>query len=386
MRTALVLAAASTTAALALSGCGSDSTSATSLGTSSGDSSTSSGTAEAVAAAKASVEKLLVRPTDMEVPPLPKAPDKGKTLAFVACGVPACQSFVPYLKQATDAVGWKLRVVDSGVTPQSITAAWDQVVREKPAGVIASGGISPDVFAKQLAQLDKLGVPVVVQVVPPSDLPGLTAIVYGKAETKFNGQQMADYVLADSGGKDVHLGIVSTPATPVYGFAHEALKETLGDPSKCESCTVDTFSFPITDLGPNLPSKVVSYVRANPDINYLFMDFANEVDGVPAALERAGLQDRVKIVTIDIQSTQAAYMKAGQNLIATAANPWPEILWTEAGIIFAADQGADVEAAKSVKLPVMTLDKSNLIDSKGEAYFPLVENYQAIFKKAWKVG
>lgn len=374
--------------ALSVAACGSSGTASSGSGaTPSGTRESASGSSDAAAvgSAKEAVQKLLVRPTTLNVPALPSKPPVGKTIDFIACGVPACQEYIPILKQATDALGWNLKAINSGTTPQSVAAAYDQAVRDKPAGVIGSGGISPDVFAKQLKQLGDLGVPVVLQVVPASTLPGLTAIVYGDKETAANGQQMADYILADSGGRDVHLAIVSTPATPVYGEAHTPLTEAVGS-SSCTSCSVDTFSFPISDLGPNLPSKVVSSLRAHPDVNYLFFDFANETDGVPAALQRAGLADKVKIVTIDIQSTQAEYMKAGQNLVAIAANPWPEILWTEVGIIASAAMGLDLTAAKSVELPRMIITKDNLIDSKGEPYFPLVADYQKIFKTAWQVG
>ena len=382
------LAAVGAVLALGAAACGSSNS--TSSGTVSSPSTTSGGAAgssvsTAVANAKAAVEKLSIRPSTLEVPALPSKPAPGKTIDFIACGVPACQEYIPILRQATDALGWKLKAVNSGVTPQSVAAAYDQAVRDKPAGVIGSGGVSPDVFAKQLAQLKDLGVPVVLQVVPASTLPGLTAIVYGEKETKENGQQMADYILADSGGKDVHLGIVSTPGTPVYAAAHVPLTQAVSAAS-CTSCSVKTFSFPITDLGPDLPSKVVSFVRANPDVNYLFFDFVNETDGVPAALQRAGLGDKIKIVTIDIQSTQAAYITSGQNLVATAANPWPEILWAEAGIIATISEGGDSTSAAAVKLPEMTLTKDNLIDSAGQPYFPLVADYQAIFKKAWQVS
>lgn len=374
------LAAVSAVIALTLAACGSNS-----AALSGSQSTNGAANAAAVAAAKQAVQKLVVRPTTLNVPALSSKPAPGKTIDFIACGVASCQQYVPILKQATDAVGWNLKVINSGLTPQTIAAAYDQAVRDKPAGVIGSGGISPDVFAKQLKQLKNLGVPVVLQVVPPSTLPGLTAIVYGQKELTKNGQQMADYISADSGGHDVHLAIVSTPATPVYGYTHAPLVEAMG-PGNCNSCSVDTFSFPISDLGPNLPSKVVSYLRAHPEVNYVFFDFANEVDGVPSALARAGLAKKVKIVTIDIQSTQAEYMKADQNLIATAANAWPEILWTEVGIILSASLGSDLEAAKSVEFPMMTLTKDNLIDSNGEPYFPLVADYQQIFKKAWQVG
>ena len=58
------------------------------------------GAAATLKQAKADVAKLLVRPTVLSVPALPKKPPTGKTVDFMACGVPSCQAYGTILANA----------------------------------------------------------------------------------------------------------------------------------------------------------------------------------------------------------------------------------------------------------------------------------------------
>lgn len=364
---------------------GGNSTSAPTSGASASGSTGSvpSSVATAVAAAKKAVLALSTRPTSLVVPALPSRPAPGKTVDFIACGVPSCQAYIPILEQATAAVGWHLVAIDSGLTAASVGAAYDQAVRNRPSGgVIGSGGDSPSLFSHQLAELKAEGVPVILQVVPPTNNPAVTAVVYSqRAETQF-GTEMADEILAHSDGQNVHLAIVTTPQTPVFAYEHPPLVKAMS-PASCDSCSVSTFSFPETDLGTTLPSEVVSYVRSHPNINYLFFDFSGEVDGVPAALHVAGLSSKITIVTNDSTATETAYIKAGQEL-AAAGNAWPELCWKEIDILLSKSENISLTPSRSIQLPTMILTKAT-IPTSSSFYFPLVVNYQSFFKKAWHV-
>lgn len=338
---------------------------------------------QSLAEAKKAVQRLQVRPTSMKVPALPSKPAPGKTIDFIACGVPSCQAFIPIVKQAAAQVGWNVKAINSGTSPQTVAAAYDQAVRDKPAGVIGSGGNSPAIFSHELRELKSEGVPVVLQVVPPSTLPGVTAVVYGAKNIAQDGKEMADEILADSGAHDVHLAIAGSPGTPVYLNAHGPLEAAMRS-SSCDSCSVQTFSFPETDLGPELPSKIEAYLRSHPNINYLFFDFTDEVAGVPAALKRAGLN--VKIVTEDVAPEERPYVQSGQEL-AAAGTPWPEILWYEVGMILGLSEHQPLATYTKAasRMPQMIVTKRNLPALNSGVYFSLVPSYQSIFKKAWKV-
>jgi ABC-type sugar transport system substrate-binding protein len=367
--------------ALAVAGCGGSG--GTSTGGSHSTAGDSAATKAAVAAAKKNVASLMHRPTSLTVPALPSKPPSGKQLDFIACGVPACVDFAPYLEQAAAAVGWHVKTLNAGLTPQTVAAAYDQAVRDKPAGVIGSGGYPTSLFSHQLQQLKAEGVPVVLHDQPPSNAPGVTAVLMSTKDNTEYGQEMADMIMADSGGHNVHLGLVITSQVPVFAAEHKALTSMVKSKA-CVGCTVNTLNFPETAVGTTLPSQVVSFLRANPSVNYLYFDFTDAVAGVPAALKAAGIENQAKILTTNLTPAQAQYIKDGEMWTA-AALPWPETLWADFNVILHANMNLPTAAAAAIKLPRMIVVKKNLPSYNGQNYFPLVENYQSIFKKAWHV-
>jgi ABC-type sugar transport system substrate-binding protein len=376
-------------AALTLNACssgssGSSSTSSSPAGSAaSAGSSTSAPASDAVAQAKATVATLMNRPATFDVPALPQKPAAGKTVDFVVCATTTCQGFVPYLREATDAVGWKLQTVQGGFEPQQIANAWNEVLRNKPDGVIASGGIPPELFANQLKQLKAEGIPVVLHDQPETSNPAVTGVVLSDGANRQFGQELADLILADSNGQNVHLALFVTPQVPVFANEDQALTSTI-DSSACHSCSAEESSFPVSAAGTTLPSQVVSFLRAHPDTNYVYFDFNDAVDGVPAALSQAGLNGKVKLLTNNIAATEAAYMQAGA-LWAAAANPWPETMWQDFNLILTKVENAPLAPALAVKLPNWIVTKQNLPNLNGQPMFPLALNYQQIFEKAWHV-
>jgi ABC-type sugar transport system substrate-binding protein len=392
-RTYLIGALAATMAALTLAACGSSSS------TSSGGSASSSASSASAAStgsssgatasnsvleqAKKTVAELTQRPTTLVVPPLPSKPSAGKTVDFVVCATTTCQGFVPYLREATNAVGWKLNTVQGGFEPQQIAAAWNKVLSDKPNGVIASGGIPPELFAPQLSQLRAEGIPVVLHDQPATSNPAVTGVVLSDAANHQFGQELADLILSDANGKNVHLAMFVTPQVPVFLNEDKALTSTIGS-SACQSCSVDKISFPVSAAGTTLPSQVVSYLRAHPSTNYVYFDFNDAVDGVPAALSRAGLSGQVKMVTNNIAQTEASYVRDGQ-LWAAAANPWPETMWQDFNVVLAKTENAPLGPVLGVQLPNWIITKQDLPNVSGPM-FPLDTNYQQAFKQAWHVS
>ena len=343
----------------------------------SGSSNDSSVNAAAVSSAKAAVAKLLERPKTLHVEDLPSKPTPGKTIDFVACGLPVCVAFGADVQKAARAVGWNYKLLNAGGTPETIAAAYDQAVRDNPGGVIGSGGFSPSLFSNQLSQLAAAHVPVMLNVVD-SNAPGITGIILDKSFVEESGKEMGQWILADSNGKNAHIAIISTPLTPIYAAAHAGLEGVIKD--GCTSCSIDTYSsFQFGDIGTTLPAGIVTYLTSHPNVNYLFFDFNLEVNGVPAALDTAGLAKRVKITSTDITQPEAGYLKDG-TMAATSANPWVEAMWGAVDGILRADQKA---TAAPIQWPHQILNGSNLVSLDR---YPLVENYESTFKAAWKVG
>jgi ABC-type sugar transport system substrate-binding protein len=338
----------------------------------------------AVAAAKAEVKKLEIRPTSFQVPSLPSKPPTGKTVDFVVCATPTCEGFVPYLRDAVQAVGWKLQTVQGGFEPDQIQSAWNKVLRNKPNGVIASGGIPPSLFETQLKQLHAEGIPVVLHDQEAVSDPNVTGFVLSNSANRQFGQELADLIVADSNGKNVHAVIFDTPQVPVFANEDAAITSTLNS-SACQGCSVAKVQFNTSAAGTTLPAEVVSYLRAHPTINYVYFGYNDAVDGVPAALQQAGLSGKVKLVINNIAATEASYVKAG-TVWAAAANPWPEVMWQDLNVILAKVEKAPLAPVLSVQLPNWIITKQNLPNFGSAPMFPLDVNYQAVFKKAWHLS
>lgn len=370
--------------------CGSSSSSSSSAGSSSASSSSASssgasssgasGSGSGASAAAAAVTSLEQRPTTLTIPPLPHKPVAGKTIDYVYCGLPVCAAFGSYVQAAASAVGWHVKELNAGLTPQTVAAAYDQAVVDHPAGVIGSGGFSPSLFTHQLSELAAAKIPVILSA--SAGGPNVTATLANPAFLGVDGKELGDWILADSKAKNAHVAIFTTPATPIYSTTHAAIASAMSS-ANCSGCSVTTYSFPETDIGSKLPNEVTSFLNTHSNINYLVFDFSNEVDGVPAALSTSGLASKVKILTTDTTSTESQYLKNGQEAVA-AAVPWPELFWGGVNIILANSEGQPLTAAENVQYPHMLITGKNVVTTSG--LFPLVANYQSDYKTAWHVS
>jgi ribose transport system substrate-binding protein len=345
-----------------------------------GDSSAASANSAATAAGQA-VTQLEARPTTLSMPALPSKPPTGKQVDVIACGLPICQQYAAADVQAAAAVGWTSKTLQAGLTPQGVAAAYDQAVRDKPAGVIGLGGFSPTLFSHQLTELAAEHVPMVVFGAYPYNLPGITwAGGLDQAEQTKMGTELADYIINDAHGQVIHAAIVTTPATPYFAMAHGPFINTIK--ADCSACTVDTYSFAESDIGTTLPADIVTYLTTHPDVNYLFFDFNNEVDGVPAALKTAGLASRVKIVMEDTSPTESAYIASGE-VAASAGLAFDEGQWEAWNLFLRNAMGLPLGPAENFQLPNWIITKSNLPSTTSA--FPVVADYQDLFKAAWHV-
>src|SRR3954468_5820322 len=140
-----------TTAAAATASAASASTRAT---TAAGGTAGTSAAPAGLAKAQALVASVEDRPTKLALPgPVGKPIPTGKTIYQVTCGAEACDAESGIIKQATDILGWTLKSLHTDGSPQQIQNAWEQIVREKPDGVIytATPRSQIDTYIKQAA-------------------------------------------------------------------------------------------------------------------------------------------------------------------------------------------------------------------------------------------
>jgi ribose transport system substrate-binding protein len=373
--------AAAVTACLIVTGCGSSDDSSTSSQTSTGSAAQAStaSTDTVKTKAEAAIAQVLKQPTSIgQFEPLGADIPKNKTIVSIFCSLPSCQAQANALQDATKAVGWTFKNIDGGLTPETIKAAWDQAVKLKPDGVVTVG-FSRQIYESELKTLHKAGT--VIVAVNTGDPPSPETITFaGQGWNEGVGTRLANYALSQDGDKVKALSVFSK-AFAIQGWVSQGFEKTIKD--ACSSCTHASLEVPVTAIGKNLPQLITGYLNSHPDINWVYLGYNDMALGLPAALKSAGI-DGVKFVTLDNGPADEKYVADGTPLVAEDAYTTHEFMWAAVDRILRSFTGKTGASELPSDFPVWVLTKDNMPAERG--YFPLVNDYEAQFKKAWGIG
>jgi ribose transport system substrate-binding protein len=310
--------------------------------------------------------------------PLSSKPPAGKTVDFVGCPITACQEVEQGLQSAASAVGWTVKVFNGGLTPATITAAWNSIV-QTPGNAVAGVAILPDAAIQtQLDALKAKNVPVAF-VNSPSPVAAPVIVNFSSApEFVLSGKLAADWIIADSDGKakvgyftDLAYSSLLSPIETAFTSEMHAL---------CPGCSVDVQSVNYaTGVGTTIPPAVVSFVQRNPSVHYIVFDVGDNTAGVAQALAAAGLASQVKIVTRDSDTPNVKAIAAGTEAMGVTSESY-EVGWRLIDALIRHVEGMAI----SDPTPVDTLHvitKNNLPANVNVPY--TVPNYQSYFRKAW---
>ena len=278
----LAVAAPAAAAVLLTAGCG---------GGSSGDASVagSDGAKVDVAAAQKSIDPLTKPAADFPITePLAKRPDPGTTVAFLDIGTPAIAQFAEQLDEAAKVMGVKVQHVQTGQTPQQISAAMNTVVESHPDAVI-DVALDPALFTPQLKALQDQGAVVIVNSIVNGEKFGFddAQIGSGKAGATDNGRTMASALLAETKGKATTLAFYRVPELPFAELELQGAKERLAE--QCPGCTLRVVDIPLSQVGSTASRTVVSDLQAHPDTQAFIASIDELQIGLPAAMKVAGV-------------------------------------------------------------------------------------------------
>jgi len=335
-----------------------------------------------VAAAKAVVEERSTAPeaSELNLEPLTKLPT-GAVVDYMECAVIQCTDVGDQLDKIAPELGVKLNRIQTGGTPEEISAAFDRAVNDKPAAVLVPA-IPSSLWSKQLAALEKQGTHVIVWTTPDEPGNGIDKVFLDSAAYTANGELMADWVIADSDGaaKSVFIQIAAFPVLETMEKAYAAHLE-----KQCPACSYENVTVQGTDIGKNLPSRVVSYLQSKPDTDYVVISFGGMVLGVPEALKAAGLSDKVKVVSQAGLNLNFNYIKDGGQAV--------DLTLSHLNLAYAAlDAAARAINGQSLdelpaSLPGIFLTQDNLDFSPEEnTTWPMDEELENQYKTAWGVG
>jgi ABC-type sugar transport system substrate-binding protein len=280
-----VVAASTALGMVFLAGCGSDS---------SDDDGGGSGAESDSAAVSAAEDRLAPFLEDIEeiepTTPLTRKPDEGKSIYFIRYNLPVAAELDKGYEDATAALGWDVTVIAiDGSDPQATSNAMLRAVSEGADYITVQSGNIP-VMGPGLEAAKAAEIPVFLQggVGEPG---GAENGIYGHTQssaTLEGNLGLVDQMIVDSGGGGSAL-YVNAPDFPILAPLDDAVDEHIAE--NCSGCSIEHRSISAADLGGDVASGTVAAIRQNPDIKYVIAAFDALVQGLPQALQAAGLND-----------------------------------------------------------------------------------------------
>ncbi len=377
-RATTAMAAAATVAVLGLTACGgddSDSSSASSGDTAADTSAAQNGSAE-LAAAKKRLDAATKAPSKIgPTVPISKPIPSGKSIIYVNCGAVACTNTGAGLKEAATALGWTYKEINAQPTPESIQAAFAQVVREKPDGV-ASNGFSTAAYQRQLAQLKDAKIPVLSNTGTEPAGNGLSLQLQSDVAPRAM-ELLADKAVLDAGGKGDFGSIIITgyPIVKQYGEAFTAEVKKV-----CPDCGVKDLEIQPTSIGKDAPAKITNFLRANPSVKGIFLGYDDLANGLATAVRNAGV-DMPKSYSWAPTQIGVKALQTGERTAAVAQGT-RETGWQFADAFARSFVGQPVsESAKWQDWEVWSKDYGNV--PKNADNPPVIADYKQQFLKLW---
>ncbi len=330
-------AAAFVAAGLLVAACGSDSAnsntttaaSAASASTAAGSTATTAaGGTETSAATGGDTQALVAQyktvPTEIvQTESLSKKPDK-KKVTFIVCADPSCVALAGYLKEAAGALGWDFESINAPAT--DFGSAVQQAIDTKP-DFIAGTGTDAAAFQPQYDAMKAAGIPYFTCYatdVPGGDANNLYADCYDSSAAQQYSKVLVDWIINDSGGKANAL-VVNLPAFPILSAQADGAKAEF---ATCSGCSTKSLDLTLDDLtSGGTANAIVSFLQANPDINYLYLTYSGFEPGLAEALASAGMTDKVKIAGTQAGQPQLQAIIDGKEAVWTAL-PQEYAMWT----------------------------------------------------------
>lgn len=328
--------------------------------------------ADALAVAEEHTEVTQIGPTE----PIKGEIPKDKTLIYVNCGQPACTAQGEAFKEAGELLGWKIEEIAAEPTPESIQEAFAEVVRRKPDGV-ASAGFGPALYPKQIAELNKMEIPVFEatgEVGTGKD--GVTYDPIGPEQASEATAILANKSVADMGGEGEAGAVILTGYPIVEDYTNAWADEV---EAICSECSVKKLEVQPTAIGKDAPEQLANFLRANPDIKALFLGYDLLGSGLPAALKNAGLEMPFTYSWgVDAPGIEALQT---EERTAAAPDPYNEVGWQQIDGFARIFAGQD--PVQPWQEPMIWSNAFENVPDETEPFPAINPNYQEQFKELW---
>lgn len=341
-----------------------------------------------MAEAESMVEQYSVAPGPVDLPPLSETPPEGLRIAYAGCDQTNCTEFADAFEPVAEILGWTFDRFEGPITPEAFNASVASAMQTNPDGVIINNLLPTDAIQASIDLIEAADIPYAViagnpDQQDPDPANNFIQNQYGAKVSYPAHRLLAAWVAADSGG-DAKIGFFHENDIFILTDPQEVFKQELA--RLCPDCELDDQLMALADIGTRLPSQVVSYVQANPDVEYLYFPFGGSTLGISAALQAAGLGEQVKIFSFSGASGNIDAIANGEEAASTTQP-------TLDSAYFMADAFARYFVGDEPCCPIpdqlpLTLITPETIESG--AYNPdeqyASEDVDATFRQIWGVG
>jgi ABC-type sugar transport system substrate-binding protein len=242
-------------------------------------------------------------PDTYQGPTDPAPAPKGIKLAVVSCtaALHGCQVQADSAFDAGKRLGWDVQMYDGKGQPNTQAAALLDALAWGADAIIAVS-IDHRTIQLPLQEAKKRGVPVVAigqSGDTPNRLPELEAgqLAWSSAidvDANGLGRAVAQWIVNASNGK----GNVVVYNDVEFAGVVEQVAGLMQGLKDCSDCKVTEEQMVAAQVATNLGQQVTGYLRAHPEVEYVFAPYDPAGFAMAAAIRQAGMGDRVKVVSV----------------------------------------------------------------------------------------
>jgi ribose transport system substrate-binding protein len=283
---------------------------------------------------------------------------RNKSIYVITCssqGV-GCTRAAAGVKEAGEAAGWTVRIIDGKGDPATWNGAIQSAVAAKADGIVLAA-VPPALVGDALDRAKKSNVAIVsiFNPIPEADSP---VFAWVRPEHPVQGALMADWVAQDSNGKARVLVIEDRE----FGELRQRVDAFKKELEKCKGCkVVASEDTTLNTMVQRLPLLASSQLNAHPDVDYIVVQYDAAAFFVGEGVRQAGRVGKVKVVGYegDPQTMDAIH---NGTQAATIADPAEWMGWQAVDELNRSFSGSP---AQNTPVVFKLIDKTNVPDTKG---------------------
>jgi ribose transport system substrate-binding protein len=320
-------------------------------------------------------------------PTTPAKAPKDIKVGVIPCGVQfrGCNAPALGAQEAAKALGWAVTAYDgAGTQEKQNTGMLDAL--SSGANLILTTSLDPNFIQLGLTKAKEAGVPVVSSsagtdtpnpVITPTG-GGLKYVTDVGTDFPAVGRGLGDFAVKDSGGK----ANVVVYEDDEYPSSVSSLRGFVDVIKKCPGCKVsDIVKMTASQIG-SVGQMVVGYLQTHPDVDWVYAPYDPAAAVMVNAIVQAGLQDKVKLVSIVGSAQNIDFIRQGRVQVADGAYDNFYMGWAQVDQAIRTLNKQPLIEPNGEGTPFAIITKDNLPPPGGE--FGTKVDYRSKFLSLWK--